>query len=74
MPEDLPDHLALRDSGDDPQRLPLTERAACHRRSARWWAELGHGREQITAASLGRYAAPGGAAGATLDNGVPRWA
>jgi hypothetical protein len=30
MPEDLADHLALRDSGDDPQRPPLTERAACH--------------------------------------------
>ena len=30
MPEDLPDHLALHDGGDDPQRPPLTPRAACH--------------------------------------------
>ena len=28
MPEDLPDHLALRDGGNDPQRPLLTERAA----------------------------------------------
>src|SRR5882724_4240970 len=30
MPKDLPDHLALRDGGDEPQRPPLTERAARH--------------------------------------------
>jgi hypothetical protein len=30
MPEDLPDHLALRDGGDDLQRPPLTPRAARH--------------------------------------------
>ena len=30
MPEDLADHLALRDGGDDPQRPALTKRAACH--------------------------------------------
>ncbi len=30
MPEDLPDHLAVRDGGDDPQRPPLTQRAARH--------------------------------------------
>src|SRR5262245_42865970 len=30
MPEDLPDHLALRDGGDDPQRSPLTARTARH--------------------------------------------
>src|SRR4029434_1083242 len=30
MPEDLADHLAVRDGGDDPQWPPLTPRAACH--------------------------------------------
>jgi len=30
MPEDLPDHLALRDGGDDPQHPPLTPGAARH--------------------------------------------
>lgn len=30
MPEDLPDHLALRDGGDDPQRPLLTRGAAHH--------------------------------------------
>jgi hypothetical protein len=32
MLEDLPHHLAVRDGGDDPQRPPLTERAARHLR------------------------------------------
>src|SRR5712691_1412044 len=30
MPEDLADHLAVRDGRDDPQRALLTHRAACH--------------------------------------------
>jgi hypothetical protein len=30
MPEDLADHLALRDGGHDPQRPLLAARAACH--------------------------------------------
>ncbi len=30
MPEDLPDHLAVRDGRDDPQRPPLTPGTACH--------------------------------------------
>src|SRR5206468_11552414 len=30
MPEDLPDHLALRDGGDDPQHPSLTPGAARH--------------------------------------------
>jgi hypothetical protein len=30
MPEELPDHFAVRDGGDDPQRPPLTPRAAHH--------------------------------------------
>jgi hypothetical protein len=33
MPEELPDHLAVRDGGDDPQRPLLTERAAHHVKS-----------------------------------------
>jgi len=34
MPEDLPDHRALRDGDDEPQRPPLTARAARHRHCA----------------------------------------
>jgi hypothetical protein len=30
MPEDLPDHLAVRDDGDEAQRPLLTPGAACH--------------------------------------------
>src|SRR5439155_19074708 len=33
MPEDLPDHLAVRDGGDGPQRPLLIERAAHHVKS-----------------------------------------